>query len=262
MTTKLGGMKEKIIGIMGAMSEEINGIINLLTDKEEHQLGMRTYFAGKLNGIKTVVVFSRWGKVAAATTVSTLILKFNVSEIIFTGVAGAINPKLHIGDIVIGKRLIQHDLDGRPLMEEFEIPLLGVKHISVQKEQLEIATNAVKSLIDDENLFSVITKPELQQFGIKKPKLVIGDIASGDKFFASTKDKNDLLKKLPQTLCVEMEGAAVAQVCHEYHIPFTILRTISDTADEKSHIDFPAFIEKISNKYSVEIIKNIFNQIH
>ena len=254
-------MENRIIGIMGAMPEEINGIISLLTDKEEFQLGMRTYFVGKLNGIKTVVVFSRWGKVAAATTVSTLILKFSVSEIIFTGVSGAISPDLNVGDIVIGKRLIQHDLDGRPLMEEFEIPLLGVKYIDIQTKQFEIATNAVQDLMNGEHLFSVITETELQQFGITKPKLVIGDIASGDKFFASTKEKNELLNKLPTTLCVEMEGAAVAQVCYEYSIPFTILRTISDTADEKSHIDFPAFIEKVSNKYSIEIVKNIFNQI-
>jgi adenosylhomocysteine nucleosidase len=254
-------MKDRIMGIMGAMPEEVNGIINLLTDKEEFQLGKRSYFVGKLNGIKTVAVFSRWGKVAATTTVSTLILKFNVSEIIFTGVAGAINPDLNVGDIIIGKRLIQHDLDGRPLLEEFEIPLLGVRYIDIQTKQLEIATKAVQDLINGEHLFSVITEAELQQFGIIKPKLMIGDIASGDKFFASVKEKEKLLNKLPATLCVEMEGAAVAQVCYEYGIPFTVLRTISDTADEKSHIDFSAFIEKVSNKYSIEIVKNIFNQI-
>jgi adenosylhomocysteine nucleosidase len=246
---------------MGAMPEEVSGIIHLLTDKEEFQLGMRTYFVGKLNGIKTVVVFSRWGKVAAAITVSTLILQFNVSEILFTGAAGAINPELNVGDIVIGKRLIQHDLDAQPLMEEFEIPLLGVKYIDAQTKQLEIATKAIKNLIDKQNLFSVISEMELQQFGIEKPKLLIGDIASGDKFFANSKRKNELLNKLPATLCVEMEGAAVAQVCYEYDIPFTILRTISDTADEKSPMDFPAFIEKIANKYSIEIVKNIFCQI-
>ena len=254
-------MKETVLGIMGAMPEEINGIIELLADKEEIQLGMRTYFVGKLNDVKTVVVFSRWGKVAAATTVSTLILKFNVSEIIFTGVAGAINPELNVGDIVIGKRLIQHDLNAIPLLEEFEIPLLKLKYINTPTKQLEIATKAVKDLIDSNNLFSVIEPTELQQFNIVKPKLVIGDIASGDKFFANTKEKNELLRKLPETLCVEMEGAAVAQVCYEYEIPFTILRTISDTADEKSHIDFSAFIEQVSNKYSVEIIKNIFRRI-
>jgi adenosylhomocysteine nucleosidase len=253
-------MKETVIGIMGAMPEEINGIIELLANKEELKLGKRSYFVGKLNGIKTVVVFSRWGKVAAATTVSTLILEFNVSEIIFTGVAGAINPELNVGDIVIAKRLIQHDLNAKPLIEEFEIPLLNIKYIETQAKQLEIATKAVKDLIDGNNLFSVIEQAELQRFNIVNPKLVIGDIASGDKFFANTKEKNELLNKLPATLCVEMEGAAVAQVCYEYEVPFTILRTISDTADEKSHIDFSAFIEQVSNKYSVEIIKNIFHQ--
>ena len=250
-------MKDEIIGIMGAMSQEISDIINLLTDRETCHLGRRTYYTGKLNGIKTVIVFSRWGKVAAATTASTLILKFNVSEIIFTGVAGAINHELNVGDIVIGKRLIQHDLDARPLMDQFEIPLLSLTYINTQAKQLEKATKAVNELINSRNLFSVISKPELQEFGIIEPKAAIGDIASGDKFFSSNKAKDDLLKKLPDVLCVEMEGAAVAQVCYEYDIPFTIIRTISDVADENSHIDFPAFTEKISNRYSVEIIKNI-----
>ena len=254
-------MKEKIIGIMGAMPEEINGIIELLTEKKEVKLGKRNYFVGKLNGIKTVVVFSRWGKVAATTTVATLILEFKVSEIIFTGVAGAINSELNVGDIVIGKRLIQHDLNAQPLIDEFEIPLLKLKFIETQAKQIEIATNAVQKLIENNNLFTVITPTELQRFNIVQPKFVIGDIASGDKFFASSKDKNELLKKLPTILCVEMEGAAVAQVCYEYEIPFTVLRTISDAADEKSHIDFAAFIEQVSNKYSVEIIKNIFSHM-
>jgi adenosylhomocysteine nucleosidase len=250
-------MKQKIIGIMGAMPEEVNGIIHLLTDREEVRLGMRTYYTGQLNGTPTVVVFSRWGKVAAATTVSTLILHFNVSEIIFTGVAGAIDSGLNVGDIVVGKRLIQHDLDGRPLMKQFEIPLLGVQYLEAEPEALDRAVKAVHALLDGNHLFSTIGKKELQTFGIVKPKVVVGDIASGDRFFASSKAKEDLLQKLPGVLCVEMEGAAVAQVCYEYGVSFTVLRTISDTADEQSHIDFPAFIEKISNKYSVEIVKNI-----
>ncbi|MDR1169988.1 MAG: 5'-methylthioadenosine/adenosylhomocysteine nucleosidase [Prevotellaceae bacterium] len=250
-------MRQKTIGVMGAMPEEVNGIIQLLTDSEEVRLGMRTYYTGQLNGVPIVVVFSRWGKVAAATTVSTLILHFNVSEIIFTGVAGAIDSGLNAGDIVIGKRLIQHDLDGRPLMKQFEIPLLGVQYLEAPPEALERAVKAVHTLLDGNHLFSAVGEKELRTFGIVKPKVVAGDIASGDQFFASSKAKEELLQKLPGVLCVEMEGAAVAQVCYEYGISFTVLRTVSDTADEQSHIDFPAFIEKISNKYSIEIVKNI-----
>jgi adenosylhomocysteine nucleosidase len=177
----------RTIGIMGAMPEEVSGIINLLTEKEEVELGMRTYYVGKINGIKTVVVFSRWGKVAAAATVTTLILQFNVTEIIFTGIAGAISPELNIGDIVIGKRLIQHDLDGRPMMEEFEIPLLGVKYIDVPEKQLEIATKAALDFIHNKKNNFGSNEIELQQFGIALPKLMIGDIASGDQFFSSSK---------------------------------------------------------------------------
>ncbi len=79
-----------------------------------------------------------------------------------------------------------------------------------------------------------------------------------DRFFANAADKDALLFQLPSVLCVEMEGAAVAQVCYEYHIPFTIIRTISDTADEQSPIDFPAFIQGVSSKYSAEIVKEIY----
>jgi adenosylhomocysteine nucleosidase len=252
-------MAERIIGIMGAMTEEIIGVVNLLSDRTEMTAGMRTYYSGKLNGIKSVVVFSRWGKVAAATTVSTLILEFKITELIFTGVAGAINPDLKIGDIVIAKRLVQHDMDARPLMNRYEIPLLGITFFESQ-QQITIASDAVNELLENRHLHSVIDTEELKQFGIENPKLFTGDVASGDKFFSNSDDKNELLSKLPTILCVEMEGAAVAQVCYEYQIPLTIIRTISDVADEKSHIDFVSFIREISSKYSVEIIKNIYKR--
>ncbi len=254
-------MSEKIIGIMGAMQEEINGVVNLLSDKKEITLGMRTYYLGKLDNIPTVVVFSRWGKVAAASTVSALILEFHITELIFTGVSGAIDAGLNTGDIVIGKRFIQHDMDARPLKPQFEIPLLGITYFESPKLQLDIAVNAVNELINNNPLHKVIDEADLKRFGIINPKVVIGDIASGDKFFANNNEKNKLLESLPGVLCVEMEGAAVAQVCYEYNIPFTIIRTISDSADDKSHIDFPLFIQEISSKYSVEIIKNIYNHL-
>jgi adenosylhomocysteine nucleosidase len=251
-------MKERIIGIMGAMPEEIDSIIHLLSEESRVTIGMRTYSIGKLNGITAVVVFSRWGKVAASITVSTLILEFKVTELIFTGVAGAIDPQLRIGDIVLGRRLIQHDMDARPLMEQFEIPLLGKTFFECAADRIEVAAKAIEELLEKNHLHAAIGSGELNKFGIREPRLFVGDIASGDKFFSNTRDKDDLLAKIPSVLCVEMEGAAVAQVCYEYDIPYTVIRTISDVADEKSHIDFPAFIKEISSKYSLEIVKNIF----
>jgi adenosylhomocysteine nucleosidase len=90
---------------------------------------------------------------------------------------------------------------------------------------------------------------------------LIGDIASGDQFFSSLEQKNQLSSLLPTIVCVEMEGAAVAQVCYEYGIPFCIIRTISDTADHDAHLDFPKFLKEVSGKFSTEIIKEYFKLI-
>ncbi|MBL0357375.1 MAG: 5'-methylthioadenosine/adenosylhomocysteine nucleosidase [Chitinophagaceae bacterium] len=252
-------MQQKIVGIIGAMPEEINGVVSLLSDCTQTSMGMRTYYTGRINGIKTVVVFSRWGKVAAAATVATLIHEFNITELIFTGVAGAVNDQLHIGDIVIGKRMIQHDMDARPLMPQYEIPLLEKTFFDCDQTQSAIAVKATATLLQNSHLHQLISKEELLAFNIVSPRLFIGDIASGDQFFATSQQKKQLIKQLPATLCVEMEGAAVAQVCFENDIPFAVIRTISDVANEQSHIDFPSFIQKIAGKYSKAIIGNIFS---
>jgi adenosylhomocysteine nucleosidase len=253
-------MKRKI-GIMGAMPEEIEGVTALLSHCTSESMGQRTYFSGQINGIDSVVVFSRWGKVAAATTVTTLINKYHITELIFTGVAGAINTNLKIGDIVLGRRLIQHDMDARPLMQQFEIPLLSRIYLESDSSHLALASQAINALLNNKSLHEVISVEDLLQFNIKQPKVVIGDIASGDQFFSSNEQKNNLISLLPDILCVEMEGAAVAQVCYEHDVPFIIIRTISDVADDHSPIDFPSFIQKISSKYAAEIIKNFYNHL-
>lgn len=254
-------MKNRVIGIMGAMPEEIDGVVALLSNCVASSMGKRTYFSGQVNGIETVVVFSRWGKVAAATTATTLIHEFKITELLFTGVAGAISLELKIGDIVLGKRLIQHDMDARPLMNQYEIPLLSKTYFETDSTHLDIASKAIQTVFENKSLHSVIGEQDLLEFNISQPKLFIGDIASGDQFFSTNEQKQNLNKQLPNVLCVEMEGAAVAQVCYEYEIPFSIIRTISDVADETAHIDFPSFIKKISSKYAAEIIKNIYNQM-
>ena len=113
------------IGIMSAMREEIETLIQEIEVSEKVIKGMRSYYKGKLWGKEVVLVFSRWGKVASATTATHLITDFNVDEILFTGVAGAVNDALEIGDVVIGDALYQHDMDASPLLEPFEVPLLG-----------------------------------------------------------------------------------------------------------------------------------------
>ncbi len=242
---------------MGAIPQEINGVVNLLTNKQEHKIGRRSYFTGELNNQKVVVVYSRVGKVAASATVTTLILEFKVSELIFTGVAGGIHADVKIGDIVLGQSLIQHDMNAQPLFPAYEIPMLGKAYFEADSSQLEVATTAILEILEEQHLHNVISEKDLDKFNIHQPQLHVGLIGSGDLFFSTNSQKEKLQQNLPEILCVEMEGAAVAQVCYEFDIPFIIIRTISDDADDHSTLDFNSFIEKISNVYSIEIIKNI-----
>jgi len=246
-------MAERIVGIMGAMKEEVEAVISLIKNCEEQHRGMRVYYTGTINGIKTVLVFSRWGKVAAATTVTTLITGFNITELIFTGVAGAVSPILKQGDIVIAQRLVQHDMDAQPLMPRFEIPLLGKTFFETATDQLQQARIAVKNFLNN-----FLNSHHLREFGIITPGLYTGTIASGDQFFASVSQREQLLAVLPDALCVEMEGAAVAQVCYEHGIPFSVIRFISDDAGDASPVDFPVFLEKIAGEYALGVVKEFF----
>jgi adenosylhomocysteine nucleosidase len=252
-------MTRKRIGILGAMPEEINGIVSLLKDKREVIKGMRTYYIGTINGIDVVVVFSRWGKVASATTVTHLIVEFAITQLIFTGVAGGISPNVAIGDIVIADSLVQHDLDARPIMDRFEIPLLGKKMLCPPQALVDSTFECVYRLLSSGSLLDSLSLKEQEQFLLGNPKVVVGQIASGDQFFSSNSDKDNLLKMLPEVLCVEMEGAAVAQVCFEYNIPYVVIRTVSDDANENSVVDFNEFVTHVASKFGVAILQKMIN---
>jgi adenosylhomocysteine nucleosidase len=243
------------IGIMGAMLEEINNIHSHLENVSIVKHGGREYHIGKINHHEIILVFSRWGKVASAATATTLINKFDVEKIIFTGVAGAVSPDLNIGDIVISEQLYQHDMDARPLMPRYQVPLTNITFFKADPTLINYACSATKDLF---NSLSEKLKPDmLKQFNIVAPKTVVGTIATGDQFIRSSEQSQEILKENPETAAVEMEGAAVAQICNDYNIPFVIIRTISDKADHTSEIDFPKFIEEIAGHYSEHIVENM-----
>src|SRR5215471_2715042 len=249
------------IGIMAAMQEEIDTLLKELpTDSAVVNEGQRTYQSGHLWGTPVVIVFSRWGKVAAATTAMHLISDFGVSEILFTGVAGAVQPGLRVGDIVVGARLWQHDVDARPLFPRHEIPLLGrSSFVSDEKRRNQLLHAAATFLRDD--LSTAVSEANRNAFHIQSPKAIEGDIASGDKFFADRADLVDLLLRLPTIAAIDMESAAVAQVCYEYSVPFTVVRTISDAADESAAHDFPRFLRQVASEYSHGILKRLFDEL-
>lgn len=245
-----------MIGIIGAMPEEIGRIIEKIENRKTVEKGMRQYHVGELFGQPVVAVFSRWGKVAAATTVTNLILDFDVKQVIFTGVAGALSNRLKVGDIVVGKDLYQHDMDARPLMQQFEIPLLGTTKFTTDKTFTEKCHKASLSFVRN-GFTEQVSENELKEFNLSTPEIHIGDIASGDQFISSSAKKNEIISGIPSLLCTEMEGASVAQVCYEYNIPFSIIRIISDEADENANIDFPSFVNKVASKYSLGILEKL-----
>lgn len=244
-----------MIALVSAMQEEMQSLLDELQISETLKIGKRTYYKGNLFGKEVVLVFSRWGKVAAATTVTQLINSFKISEIIFSGVAGGLSPNLNMGDIVLGTQLIQHDMNASPLYPILEIPLLGIT--SFKTKNTANLEKASQQFLDDYNYY--FDKKTLCNFEIKNtPKYYKGIIVSGDQFVNSSKSIKKIQKLIPKALCVEMEGAAVAQVCYEYGIPFQIIRIISDKADDNSHIDFPKFAKEIAGKYALGILKKYF----
>ena len=250
---------DRTIGILGAMAQEIDEVKGLLRDKTIVKIANREFVVGKINGVACVVAFSKWGKVAATITATLLIQEFGVTDLFFIGTAGALADGLKVGDIVVSKRLVQHDLDARPMISRFELPLLNRIYVNSDPNLSELAGKAVTNLLG-KGVENMVGEEAVKEFSLA-PKLYYGDIASGDQFVNSNERREEILGLLPDVLCVEMEGAAVAQVCLEFGTPFTVIRTISDTADHNARVDFNKFIVEVANAYSRAIISEIMRMV-
>lgn len=241
------------------MKEEIQAVLEVLEVDSRQVKGMRTYYVGRLYEKPVVLVFSRWGKVASATTATQLINDFKIDQIVFTGVAGAIDKDLQIGDIIVGKQLFQHDMNASPLVDTYEVPLLGKNSFLTDSSKRPVLLEACKNFLDQKEAF--LSSKLLTEFNIISPKVIESDIASGDQFISEKSQCDIISEGLPSVKCVEMEGAAVAQVCFEYNKPFSIIRTISDNANNNAHIDFPKFAHEIASNYALGILKNYLSSI-
>jgi adenosylhomocysteine nucleosidase len=242
------------LGLISALKQEQAGIIDAMQETELVNRGMRDYVTGKLWGIDCTCVLSRIGKVAAAATVATLIERFQVTHVLFTGVAGSADPNVDVGDIVIAESLIQHDMDPSPLFPRFEVPLTGVSRFPSDKYLSNLLTDAAHGFIAGD-LQQVINETDRTSFNINIPKVHQGLLASGDEFINNSTRLAELKNAIPELLAVEMEGAAVAQVCFEFGVPFSIIRTISDNANEDSPNDFMQFIDRVASQYAFNIMK-------
>lgn len=243
------------VGILGAMKEEIDLVKGMVEHRNVVEIGNREFISGQINGVDCVVAFSKWGKVAATITASILLTEFKVTDLFFIGTAGALADGLNVGDIVVSKRLVQHDLDARPIIKQYELPLLNKVYVDSDVALSELAGRAVKNLLA-QGVEKMVGEEAAKEFNLH-PVLYFGDIASGDQFINSEAKRDEIIKGLPGILCVEMEGAAVAQVCLEFGVPFTVIRTISDTADHNARIDFGKFIQEVANAYSKAIVPDL-----
>jgi adenosylhomocysteine nucleosidase len=242
------------LGIISALSEEQQGLVEAMQSPYKLIHGQREYWLGQLWEIDAVCVLSRIGKVAAAMTATTLVEKFGVTHILFTGVAGAGDKTVQVGDIVVAESLVQHDMDASPLFPRFEVPLTGLTHFPGDQRMNARLLEAAHAFLD-EDFEDAIDDGEKAVFKLSRPRIHRGLIASGDQFIKDREHINGLNAGLPGLVAVEMEGAAVAQVCYELNLPCAVMRTISDNANENAATDFMRFVKSVAARYALSIVR-------
>ena len=226
------------IAIMGAMPEEIEPLLKKVENIKRVEYANNSYYEATYKGKELVIAYSKIGKVFSSLTASTLIEKFGCSMLLFSGVAGAINPELKIGDLIIADKLCQHDLD---------ITIFGHDHGYVPEGAVFVKSDAKLREVAK----VVATKSDLS--------LIEGTIATGDQFVASS-ERKEFISKTFKADALEMEGASVAVVCDALNVPFFVLRAISDTANDDAGMDFDAFMVGsaiISANFILDMVESI-----
>ena len=226
-----------LIGIIGAMEEEVMSLKELMKLKEVRSIATLDFYVGTINGAAVVLVRGGIGKVNAAICTQILIDCFHVNTIINTGVAGALSPELEIGDVVISSDAIQHDFDASGFGYELgQIPRMDNSYFKADEHLIHIALQASEKLSSSTSVY------------VKR-------IVSGDQFIADPVRKTQIIDNF-EGFCTEMEGASIAHVCYLNKVPFVIIRSISDKADDSAEVNFAEFT-KIAATNSCKIIENM-----
>ena len=226
------------LAIMGAMKEEIEPLLAYFDKVNVVKYANNKYYEVSYNGLEIVIAYSKIGKVFASLTASTMIEKFGCDTLLFSGVAGGINPKLQIGDLIIADKLCQHDLDITAFGHPHGFVPGGKVFVETTKELRDVAIKVA----NENNL-----------------KVIEGTIATGDQFVHSN-ERKQFIENTFNADALEMEGASVAVVCDALNVPFFILRAISDTADMDAGFDFDEFLKssaKNSADYLIKIVKEL-----
>ena len=243
------------LGIISALQEEQEGFDQELQHRRNQTIAQRMFTHGQVNGVEVVCSLSRIGKVGAAITASLMIERFGITHLLFTGVAGSVHPQVHVGDLVIAETLVQHDMDASPLFPRYELPLTGMTHLPTDPWLSGIVMTAANEFMGNK-LADVINRQDRERFRLHHPRVHRGVIASGDQFIHDAARAHSLQAALPRLLAVEMEGAAVAQVCYEFGLPCAVIRSISDNANENAAVDFLGFVHAIASKTAFHVLKD------
>ena len=227
-----------MIAILGAMVEEIEPLLEIFGDYEVVEYADNRYYLTEYKGEDLVVAYSKIGKVFASLSASMMIEKFGAQKLLFSGVAGAINSELKIGDLIVATKLAQHDLDITAFGHPYGYVPEGKVFVEADKELIDIAKDVAK------------------EEGIK---LKEGIIATGDQFICDPKRK-EWIRETFNADALEMEGASVAVVCDALNTPFFILRAISDSADMDAGFDFDEFL-KSSAQESAKFVVSMLDRM-
>ena len=242
--------------IVAALHDELASVLALMPDERKQVIGGRECWVGHLHGQDVVAVLSGIGKVAAATTATLLVERFGVKGIVFTGVAGGLGPGVAVGDVVLARSFLQHDMDASPLFPRHQVPGYGRARFEADAALTDALELACERMLH--SLPQRLGPETVTTFGLQTPRLHQGLLISGDRFVATTAESLALQRELPDALAVEMEGAAFAQVCHDFGVPLAVVRTISDRADDAAHVDFPRFLREVASRYSGAVIEALF----
>ena len=230
-----------MIGIIGAMEEEVQALKEAMTVEEIREKASMTFCRGNLCGQDVVIVRSGIGKVNAGICAQILIDDFRVDALINTGIAGSLDARIDIGDMVISTDALHHDMDATIFGDPAgQIPRMDVLAFPADAELVEKARQANER-----------ANPEIHTF--------LGRVVSGDQFISSQEAKDRIHSQF-QPLCTEMEGAGIAHAAYLNKVSYVIIRAISDKADNSATMDYPEF-ERRAITHSVRLVKELLSSM-
>ena len=240
------------LALMAAMPEELQALLPLLGAARAHHHAGREFHRGRLDGRELVLVCSPPGAVAAATTATLLIERFDAEAIVSTGVAGGLHPRVRIGDVVIARELLRRDALDAPLFVRSDAPADGRARLLTDPELGAALLDAARAALEVER---IVLAGSLALLGIAVPQVHEGPVLGGERAVAAEVERAALAGAWPDALAVDSDGAALAEVCHDCDLPFALLRCIADRADEQAPGDRRRFVAQVAGPLVAAVVR-------